>query len=357
MDISLKTSLIFVVSFAATFFILPHLSGVASKIGLLDHPNNRKVHVSPKPLIGGLGMMMGIALSCLLFMPLANLRGFYAGLILLSLAGFLDDYREINHRWKFVAQIIATFFMIYFSRTILHSFGDLLSFGPIIFNRASVLLTVFGTVGVINAINMIDGVDGLAGSISLTAFVSFAILAFLSNQTELFLLSIAYIGALIAFLRYNWHPSSLFMGDAGSLTLGFALTFISVAITQGKGSIIPPVAPLLILTVPITDTLTVMIKRLLKNKSPFRADKSHLHHIFLRFGLSKKDTVRVMVLLTMMFSTLAIAGTVFEMPEYYLFGIFSVYFISYFAASFYIKEMFRFLRKSGKRQKARLIYK
>jgi len=341
----------FLLSLAVTFFVLPRLSRIASQIGLLDHPGIRKVHTKPKPLTGGIGIMIGISISLLLFVPLHNLRGFYAGLLLLAIVGFLDDYSELSHRWKFAAQILAAIFMIYFSRTSLHNFGDLLSFGPIGFNRSAIIITIFSTVGVINAINMLDGLDGLAGGVSLVAFISFAVLSFISNQTEFLLLSMVFCGALIAFLRYNWHPSSLFMGDAGSLTLGFTITFISIAITQSKGSPVPPVAPLMIVAVPIVDTLTVMIKRMMKGKSPFHADKGHLHHILLRFGLTKRQTSTVIILLSAIFSFAGIIGTVYKIPEYYLFFLFSVYFSLYFISSFYIKEMLIYLKKQKSHKK------
>ncbi|MEW6110025.1 MAG: MraY family glycosyltransferase [Nitrospirota bacterium] len=346
---TIKIFLTFAASLVITLLVLPRLAHIASYIGLIDNPGKRKVHKNPKPLIGGIGIMIGISVSLLMFAPFHNLRGFYAGLLLLAIIGFLDDFRELHHSWKFAAQIVAVLFMIYLSNTILHSFGDLLSFGSISFNRASIFLTVFSTVGVINAINMIDGVDGLAGGVSLVAFISFSFLAYISNRTELMLLSLAFSGALIAFLRYNWHPSSLFMGDAGSLTLGFTLTFLSIALTQGKNSLIPPVAPLMILTVPIADTLTIMTKRMMKGRSPFHADKAHLHHILLRFGLSKRRTSGVIILSSALFSSIAILGTMYKTPEYYLFSVFMAYFIIYFISSFYIKKMLRRIKKVGSR--------
>lgn len=339
----LKISLTFLTSLIVTLFILPRLSNIASKIGLMDYPDNsRKVHSTPKPLIGGLGMIIGISFSCLLFFPVSELRGFFAGVITLGIVGFLDDFRELHHRLKFVAQILASAFMIFFSKTVLLSFGDILSFGPINLGIFTIPMTIFCTVGVINAINMIDGLDGLAGGVSLTGFVAFAILAYLNHQTELVLLSLASGGAVAGFLRYNWHPSRLFMGDSGSLFLGFSLAFLSIAITQTNDSCVPPAAPLLILAVPIVDTITIMIKRILNGKNPFVADKYHFHHIFLRFGLDKKATLTVILFLSAILSSTAIIGTILKVPECYLFFIFIGYFVLYFTSSFYIKEMLKF---------------
>ena len=336
-----KSAFTLLLPFAMTVFLLPHLGRLASRIGLVDHPNKRKVHRQPRPLVGGLAMSLAVALTGLLFIPLLNMRGFYAGLILLVITGFLDDFGELNHRYKFVAQIMAAVFIMYFSKVYLHTFGNLLAFGSIDFDMLSIPMTIIGIVGVCNAINMIDGLDGLAGGISLTAFSSFALLSFLYNRPILMLLNLSICGSLIAFLIYNWSPSKLFMGDAGSLFLGFAAGCMSIALTQGQNSLIRPVTPLLILAVPIVDTVTVMTKRMMKSKNPFYADNRHLHHILLKMGYSKTGAATFIILLSSVFSSIAIVGSLLEIPEYYLFFFFMAYFAAYFTASFFIKKMIR----------------
>ena len=341
MGFPLKIALTFLTSLMVALFILPRLSHIALKIGLLDYPGKRKVHASPTPLVGGLGMIIGLSFSSFLFIPLSNLRGFYAGIIMLVIAGFLDDFRELNHRWRFVAQAVAAVFMVYFSQVVLLSFGDLFSVGPIDLGLFAIPVTVFCAVGVINAINMIDGLDGLAGGVSLIAFISFAVLAYMNNQHELMFLSIALSGAVIGFLKYNWPPSKLFMGDAGSFCLGFSLAFLSIAITQKEGSLVPPMAALLILSVPIADTVTVMVRRIIKGRSPFLADKSHLHHLLLKFGLDKGSAVKTILFISAVLSSLGIIGTLLDVPDYYLFLLFSIYCLSQFLSSFYIREIVR----------------
>lgn len=332
--------LIFLIPCAVTVFILPRFAHLAAEVGLLDHPNRRKVHAVAKPLVGGLGMSLGVAFGCLLFLPLTHMRGYYAGAILLVVIGFFDDFREVHHRMKFAAQILSAVLVVYFSNNVsLHTFGDLLHIGDINFPALSLPMTVIGFVGVINAMNMIDGVDGLAGGISLIAFISFGYLGYIDHHRDLMLLCMAISGALAAFMRYNWHPSRLFMGDAGSLFLGFSAAFVSVALTQEPNSIVRPVAPLLILAVPITDTLTVMTKRLIKGRSPFYPDKTHLHHVLLKFGFSKQQTVAIMLCMSAAFSSVALAGTLLDIPEYYLFFLFLAYFFIYFISSFFIRNV------------------
>jgi len=338
------TVLSFVLPLCVTLFVLPRFAHIATELGLVDMPNRRKVHQSPKPLVGGLAMALGVAFGCLLLVPLTmitggSLRGYYGASMLLVLIGFFDDFREVNHRLKFAAQIISSLLLVYFSNVSLVSFGDLLGIGPIVFPAWGPLMTILGTVGVINAINMIDGVDGLAGGVSLVAFSSFYLLCYLDGHRTLMLVCLALCGAIVAFLKYNWHPSNLFMGDAGSLFLGLTASFVSIAITQEPHSMVRPVAPLLVLAVPIADTLTVMTRRMMNGKSPFYPDKTHLHHVLLKFGFTKRQTALSIIAMSAAFSLLAIAGTLFDIPEHYLFAVFLVYFFSCFTFSFFAKRI------------------
>lgn len=345
MSVWLSFALSFLSALLITALALPRLAAVASKIGLMDAPNRRKVHKTPKPLVGGLGMTIGLSLTMLMFLPLGHLRGYMAGMILLVVTGFFDDFREMGHKIKFVVQIFATALIIVFSKESLVTFGNLLSFGDINFGILSIPFTIFCVVGVINAINMIDGLDGLAGGVSLMAFASFTVLALWAGQIQMAMLGIMLCGALVAFLIYNIHPAKLFMGDAGSMMLGFSAAFLAIALTQHENSMVPPVAPLLILAVPISDTLIIMTNRVLKGKSPFYADKYHLHHIIIRFGYKRNTAVMIILAMTMAFSLLAIVGTIVNIPEFVMFAVFAVYFILALAASLNLKKIFKRTRK------------
>ncbi len=162
----LRILLGFLVGFFSSLFVIPKIASIAQSIGLLDHPGQRKVHEIPRPLVGGIGMVISATFSCLLLVPLTGYRGVFLGLAVLLLVGFLDDFRELGHRQKFLAQIGAGVLAMYFSKVLLVSFGDLLSFGEVSFAGSDVvvwLVTLFCIVGVINSLNLIDGLDGLAG--------------------------------------------------------------------------------------------------------------------------------------------------------------------------------------------------
>ena len=355
MIMTIQAVFIFLTSLSVAVLLMPRLARIGARVGLVDRPNYRKLHRYPKPLVGGLGMILAFAISCILYVPLAGMRGFFAGVVLLFIVGFLDDYKELGHRWKFAGQVTAAFLMMYLSNVYLSSFGNLLHLGDIHFGILALPLTVFCIVGITNAINMIDGLDGLAGGVSLIAFTAFASLSYMGGYWNYFFISIALCGASLGFLRFNWRPARVFMGDAGSLFLGFSLVYLSIIMTQAQGSIIRPVAPLLILATPIADTLTLMFKRVMAGKSPFHADSYHLHHILVRMGLSKKVAVLAILSVSTFFAILAVLGTIFKIPDYYLFSIFVVYFTVYFTTSFYLKQILRLVRRNKVRAQMQVL--
>lgn len=342
----IRIILVFLVSTFSVLFILPKIANIAKRIGLLDQPNARKIHTTPQPLVGGIGMVISVTFTSLVFIPLSGLRGYFIGLAILLFIGFLDDFRELGHQQKFLAQIVATVAMIQFSNVALFNFGDLLGLGEIVVPGGSIAvwgITIFCVVGVINAVNLIDGLDGLAGGLSFIAFIFFAVHSSFAGNHNLMLLNLALAGAVLGFLKFNWHPSVLFMGDAGSLCLGFSLAFMALALTQGSsGADISPVVALLILAVPITDTIIIMFKRIIQGNSPFKPDKYHLHHIFLRYGLNRSETVQAILALSVMLGGLSLLSPVYGIEDKWLFLFFAIYFCVYLISSFYIIGVFRY---------------
>ncbi len=354
MPFELSVILTFLVSFFSALFVLPNLSIIAKRIGLVDVPNERKMHHVPQPLVGGIGIIISATFSSLVFVPLGGMRGYFSGLALLLLVGFFDDFLELGHRKKFLAQIAATSLLIYLSKVQLHTFGDLLGLGEIVVPTVSWIIwtvTVFCVVGVTNAVNMIDGLDGLAGGFAFIAFIAFAVLASLSSDNTLMLLNLALAGAVLGFLKFNWAPSELFMGDAGSLCLGFSLSFMAIALTQGETSSISPIIVLLVLAVPIADTLTVMLKRIYDRKSPFKPDKTHFHHILVKHGCSEKQAVKILLALVIALSGIGILGTILKLPEPVLFGIFLFYFLCNFLADNFSERIVSLIKAFQRKEK------
>ncbi len=329
--------------------LFPKLIKISLRVGLIDHPGGRKKHSHPKPVVGGLGMAIVLLITCLFFLPLGGLRGYWTGMVLLVMTGLLDDFKAVSHQFKFLAQFAAVVCMIFYSDIHLKSFGNLLGFGEIQLGIMAVPVTIVGMVGVINAINMIDGLDGLAGGIALVAFAAFAFLFYRLGRPGLMMVNIAQAGTLAGFLLFNWQPARLFMGDAGSLFIGFSLAFMAIAVSQTPGNRVYPVVPLLILGLPIVDTFTIMTKRLLHGQNPFHGDRRHLHHMFMRIGLSRKATVVTIILFSALFAAIAIASVILRTPEPFLFYFFLVCFAAYFGASFFVKDMMKVARKKTRR--------
>jgi UDP-GlcNAc:undecaprenyl-phosphate GlcNAc-1-phosphate transferase len=342
---SLENTRIYLVSLFVAYVSIYGLSALAEKLKLLDLPDNsRKMHAEAKPLVGGLGIVSGVLVAMLLFFPVLKYISLIISILLILGVGVIDDRFDISFKWRFGVQITATVvIMHYFPGMNLRTFGNLLGFGSIEVGMLFIPVTIFCTLGVINAINMIDGLDGLAGTTSLLAFISFAVLSWLNDMNAFMLLSLAFAGALAAFLHFNWHPSRLFMGDAGSMTIGFVLAFLAIELTQKPGTLVSPVTALIVLAIPVTDTLTVMSKRMMSGKSPFEPDKTHFHHLLRDMGFSHSGAVMIIMALSSLFSLLAIAATVFRLPDFLLFALFICWFVFYFRSSLSMGGLFSFI--------------
>ncbi len=337
----LNDILAFATALALTLLLIPRFARVARQVGLVDTPSKRKVHSEPIPLIGGIVIMMAVAITCLTFVPLKSFRGLYAGLFLLTLVGLLDDFKEINHKVRLLVQMLAVVFMVYYSDTRLLTFGNLLGFGDINFGIFSVLATIFTIVGVINALNLIDGLDALSGGVSFVAFSAFGTLSLLNGQSALFTLILCFLGAISGFLWYNKPPARVFMGDAGSIAIGFVLGYLSIAVTHHPGGIAPSVCALVILAVPITDTIIVMSIRVARGKSPFSPDRGHMHHMLIRFGYSKTQALAILVGLSACFAAFSVCGALYDTPEHLMFLAYLGFFTFCGLVALNIKRLYR----------------
>ena len=343
---------VFLIALLSTLFILPRLARIAQRIGLVDVPSGRKQHAGPRPLVGGIAFIIAATFTSMAFITIQGFRGYFLGLSVLLFFGFLDDFRQLNPYQKFAAQILACALLQYFNRLSLYDFGYLTGqWLPLRLPDMPWLIwlvTLFCLVGVINAVNMIDGMDGLAGGIAFIAFIAFSGHAFFDGQSPMMLLNLALAGAVLGFLRYNWSPASLFMGDAGSLCLGYSLGFVAIALTQGTEAHVRPVVPLLILAVPIVDTVSVMARRIKRGVSPFSADNYHLHHLMHRHGWSRGKSVKIILLITIALAAISFLQPLYHLPDWAMFVIFTTYFLVYLLTSHYIlRQMEREERLAG----------
>ncbi len=328
MDIS-----ILLMSLLITFGLLFALQPLAKKMRLMDQPSSRKTHSGEIPLIGGICIYL-----CLLilyyWLPINNLAYLVAA-SLIVFCGIIDDYKDISYKIRLIIEIIAVLIMITWGGIQIISLGNLLGFGEIQLGFFSYIFTVFAIVGGINAFNMIDGIDGLAGSLSLVAFFFIYVITF--NHSGIFTLCLVFIPAISAFLLFfnlrifGRKKASLFLGDTGSMLFGFTISCLIIRASQGENNPIPPVAVLWLIALPLFDSVSIMIRRLQKGRSPFEPDREHFHHILPLAGYSINQTVSIIVTFSVVLSILGLFGIkLLNLPEWLMFLLFLGFFALYY---------------------------
>ncbi|WP_219834421.1 glycosyltransferase family 4 protein [Paenibacillus sp. R14(2021)] len=307
----------FVISLCLALALTPFVIKLAYKIGAIDKPNHRKVHTRVMPRLGGLGIyaaFIGAYFAIKPFIPEGLLRNYDMNLInamlaggsIIVLIGALDDRFELSAKVKLLGQIIAACVVVF-------GFGVKIDLLNIPFGEAmqpvaawiSIPITILWIVGVTNAINLIDGLDGLAAGVSGIAIGTILVMAAFMGFAPVILLSALLLGGVIGFLVYNFHPAKIFMGDTGSLFLGFGLAMLSM-IGFKQVTMVSFVTPLLIIGVPLSDTFFAIVRRWINKKPIFAPDKGHLHHCLRELGFSHRRTVLIIYAIASFFGVCAI---------------------------------------------------
>ncbi|MFA0087072.1 UDP-N-acetylglucosamine--undecaprenyl-phosphate N-acetylglucosaminephosphotransferase [Vibrio sp. 10N.261.51.F12] len=309
----------------------------ARKIGLVDISTARKQHTGKIPLVGGIAVY--IAVSQYLYLKSELIPDSYLLLILLGtlvILGALDDKYDVSFKLRLLVQAGLALCMVYFSDLQLKTLGDLLSFGDVNLGPfLGVVVTVVAVIGAINAFNMVDGIDGLLGGLSIVTFSGLAILMYADEQSGFASLCLVFIAALIPYVALNLgyfeRKRKVFMGDAGSMMIGFSVVWLLLAASQGEpNTLMQPVTALWLIAIPLMDMTAVMIRRTNRGDSPFKPDREHLHHIFQRYGYSSTQTLMIICLCASLFAGVGIAGEWFNAPESLMFSLFIICFILYF---------------------------
>ncbi len=292
-----------VVGFLVTFASTPSVIVLARKINAIDIPKDeRRVHKKPIPLIGGLAIFYGFLVSVLCFAVIdKSVMAILMSSVLIVTVGVIDDKYDLSAKLKLVFQIIASAIVIYFGVCIEYVANPFSQwFGPMYINLGmwSVPVTMIWIIGVTNAVNLIDGLDGLAVGVSSIASVALLSLTIISQNLNAAIVIAALAGAGFGFLPYNFNPAKIFMGDTGSTFLGFVLACVSIQGIMKMYALISFAVPILILGLPIFDTLFAIIRRLLTGKSIMSPDRGHLHHRLLDMGFSQRQTVKILYTLT-----------------------------------------------------------
>lgn len=282
----------FCVSLAVALMLTPVLIASAGRLRFLDYPGERKIHSHPIAKVGGVGFGVGVFIAIILLAPRnQTIMGFLLGGFTILLFGVWDDRVNLNYRVKFLGQIVASLFILWFTDlkiSLFPVFSDLT-----LPSWISMLVTLLFLVGVTNAFNLSDGLDGLAGGLALLSLGGMIYLAHESVDPALLVLLVSVAGGVLGFLRFNTYPARVFMGDGGSQFIGFSLGVASLMLFDSHRGGYPLGVGLLILGLPILDTLQVMTRRAWKRSSPFVADRTHLHHQLIAQGLPQDQAVTI----------------------------------------------------------------
>lgn len=302
----MPSHIIFFIAFVISFFTVPLLISLANNSGAIALPGKRHIHSHPTPKFGGIAIAAGVLFITPIIIQLDRVVGSYlaSSVIMLSL-GIIDDLKGASWRLKLLFSVTATSIMVFGADVWIRDLGNLLIFSDIELGLWGIPFTYFAIFGIVNAINLIDGLNGLACGVSSIAFIAFAIFASISGNETVLFLSLANLGATLGLFKYNYPKAQIFMGDSGSLFLGFSLAILSILLTQGDAGKINPMVPVVVLGIPIFDTLRVMSFRMISKRHPFTPDKTHLHHLMLRSNLHPKRVVKIIWVLSALMASLA----------------------------------------------------
>lgn len=331
---------VFVLSFVTLFI----MRKVAKRIGLVDKPNARKHHQGVIPLVGGISVFIAFSIAALLILPVNLTLLLYLGCsLILLVVGVVDDYFDISFKIRLVVQAGIALAMIIFGGLSLDNLGYLmgsetLQLSPLIGG----IITVVAFIGAINAFNMVDGIDGLLGGLASVTFSAMGYVFYIHGNNELALFCGLLVTAMVPYIMLNLglpfgRRFKVFMGDAGSVFIGFTVVWLLVRGTQEANIVaFKPVTALWLIAIPLMDMATIMIRRVRKGQSPFKPDREHLHHICQRMGLSSRLTLFVICLLAINCAAIGIWAETARINESTMFIAFLVMFVCYFTVINYI---------------------
>lgn len=316
-----------IISFLLGVFIVPLVIYFSEKKGLVDEPNDRKIHSHPIPRLGGVAIWVSTMLTFLFLIFLSYypygslLSGILLGSSLMFLLGLIDDIYGLDAKFKLFIQLaIATIVFALGIRieTLYNPFGPAIH----LYLPISYFLTICWIVGISNAVNFIDGIDGLAGSVITISSVTLGLIAVATAPSGAISALIAFIlaGSMLAFLTYNFNPAKIFMGDSGALFAGFLLATLSITGVM-KTAALAMMVPLFVLSVPILDITYSSLRRICKGTSPFVADAEHIHHKLLKAGFSQNKTVFILATFALISGALATFLVSSSLMKYFLYAI------------------------------------
>ena len=329
-------ALIVITAFITSVIVIQLSTPLAVRVGLVDRPGGHKLHDDHVPLVGGFALYFALFLAWFIAprIGLGTINAlFLAASGLLFVIGLADDRFQLSVRLRMAMQLAAALLMVY-SNVVLNDLGQLLPGLPVETGVLAVPFTLFAVVGTINAMNMIDGVDGLAGLVSFAILLLLGVVSYISGNNVQLLIVLCMLGAVGGFLHFNMRRrgrerAAIFMGDAGSTILGFLFAYLFVSLSQGEHRSISPVTALWLFAVPLMDTVGVMIRRIWLGRSPFSADRGHLHHLLIDAGFRMRHAVFVIAAIQLLLGATGLAAHYLGVPDWLSFAAFLGLFFLY----------------------------
>ncbi|WP_158966949.1 UDP-N-acetylglucosamine--undecaprenyl-phosphate N-acetylglucosaminephosphotransferase [Paraglaciecola sp. L3A3] len=343
-------------AFFVAIFLLVIMTPFAHQLGLVDQPNGRKSHTGMVPLTGGVAIYGAVIIASFVTdVWFKNGSLFFTAATLIVLLGMVDDKFDLSAKGRLVCQFIVAAIMALAAQNYITSLGNISGFGDAHLDLSGYFFTLICVVGVINAFNMIDGIDGLAGGMSLIVLLAVVFLLFASNNSQAMMAPMMVVAAIVPFLAFNlsWRGfkgNKIFLGDSGSMFVGLTIVWLLVDFTQGEGAAMRPVAAIWIIGLPLMDMAAIMFRRARKGQSMLKADKHHLHNIFMRAGLSSRRSLAVILLMGAGYALVGIVGELYNIPEYIMFWSFIVSLIIYTSVIQNIWTVLRFFRSFQQRK-------
>ena len=338
---------LFFFSLATTFT----MRKFAKKIGLVDKPSVRKLHDGTIPLVGGVSICISILYFLFNNPEILPNAGLYATCLLILVSiGVLDDMYDLNFQLRFAVQAGLSIIMMVVGDIELNTIGDIFGSGDVItLGWFGYFITTLAVVGAINAFNMVDGIDGLLGGLSIVTFGGLGIMLNFDGQSSLAYICLVLIVTIIPYILLNLgmfgRKRKVFMGDAGSMLIGFTVIWLLLLSSQnGSAPPLRPVTALWLIAIPLMDMAAIMFKRIRRGDSPFKPDREHLHHIFQRLGFTSRQTLAIICLLASGFASFGIYGELLGIAESTMFILFMLCFTSYTVAMCYIWRITSWIR-------------
>jgi len=328
-----KLNAAFIAFIACVIFIRLFIH-IAKPLNLLDMPSDRKTHTGAIPVVGGIAVFLSFLLGIFSSVVDLNiLRNLIISLLVVVSIGFIDDIKDLAITTRVLAHIVAVLFI--FNENIqITSLGNIFYFFEFNLGIFALLFTILAIIGSINSINMIDGIDGLASIQALISLTSIIFFSYINSIELVYSLSILLVATILPFLLFNLNffgeKYKVFLGDAGTTFLGFIICILVIILSQKDPKVITPVTALWIMAFPVIDTLATVLRRIRKGVSPFKADREHLHHFFVRSGFSDKQTLLVVSVISFTLSSIGVLFEIYNLSESLSFLIFLISFVAYF---------------------------